>query len=58
MENAWSTMLNAVRPPTETGRRPIERFPLDTQFLRQSWQAAHFRVFGDEAFFGLAPCTS
>ena len=32
MENAWSTMLDAVRPPTETERRLIERFPRDPAY--------------------------
>src|SRR5207237_1683436 len=31
----------AVRPPTETQRRLMARFPLDTHFLRQSWQVDH-----------------
>jgi hypothetical protein len=31
-------MLDAIRPPIETERCLMERFPLDTQFLRQSWQ--------------------
>ena len=32
---------DAVRPPTETERRLMERFPIDTQFLRQSWKVDH-----------------
>jgi hypothetical protein len=32
---------DAVRPPTETERRLMARFPIDPQFLRQSWKVDH-----------------
>jgi acetylornithine deacetylase/succinyl-diaminopimelate desuccinylase-like protein len=31
----------AVRPPTEGERRLMERFPIDTESLRRSWQVDH-----------------
>src|SRR5712691_2593227 len=32
---------DAIRPPTETERRLIARFPVDTHSLRQSWKIDH-----------------
>ena len=39
---------DAVRPPTETERRLMERFPIDTQFLRQSWKVDHLLGSGTD----------
>lgn len=44
-----SGFYDAVRSPTESEHRLLERFPLDIQALRANWQIEHLLVPGDDA---------